>query len=191
MSYIKEAYMRETYNDFIKTQHPIGTVQPTNQNIVKWMTEKNWLAQAKINGRKAQIHLYKGDVTFYTRHGTLHTANVSKELIAAIKQWFTTQERTVIEAEFIPQEQKIYVFDLIMLNGIYLRDKTYPERHTLLATGLPNIMAHIQILPMLTSVTTAQKLMASDDKNIEGLVFKSKVGVGFSDNFIIRCRKVS
>jgi ATP-dependent DNA ligase len=188
--YIRETYMKQKISSYIKTQHPIGTILPTNQNVILWMTEKKWIAQAKINGRKAQIHISNNNVIFYTRQGNLHSAHISQELKDSIIKWFSSEKETVIEAEFIPQQQKIFVFDLVVDNGELLRNITYPERHELLTKNKPDILGkNIQILPILSSVISAQKLLLENNPIIEGLVFKSQIGIGFSDNFIIRCRK--
>jgi hypothetical protein len=43
-------------------------------------------------------------------------------------------------------------------------------------------------LPLITSLERCLEVLAGDDEDVEGLVFKSK-SPGFADTTIVRCRK--
>jgi ATP-dependent DNA ligase len=169
---------------FITTQHPCASTIPDMEHV-EYFFSRGWIAQPKINGRKIQLHIESdGTVTSYTRHGTLHTMTIPPEVLEGLRRWYLPEDgkKNVLEGEFVPKQKKVYLFDVIVFNSKQLVSETYLERYKLLKKDF--IYPFLVVLPVLNT-----KTLSSKDEIIEGIVFKLKIGKGFSDKFIIRCRK--
>lgn len=172
---------------FIRPQHPKATLRPTLDSI-KRVFALGWVAQAKMNGRRAQIHILPGEACqAFTRQGRPHTLPLSDEVDALLHQWFCHGSITVLDAEWFPFENKLFIFDAITLDGKRLGNLTFVERHALIFKDF--IHPRIKVLPILKTAKEAWALMEGDDNKVEGIVLRSTQSKGWDDSAIVRCRK--
>ena len=176
---------------FIKSMHPKTEISPSRVAIEK-ILNAGWVGQMKIHGHRAQIHLpsdLKKEPIAYNRQGRPHKKLLPDEIIAELQRLFKVKNGwTVIDAEWIKPENKLYIFDILKQDGKILRALTYTERWKLLPRLY--ISRHLQTLPLLTSVEKCMEVLAREEESIEGLVFKAAGSKGFEDTSIVRCRKV-
>ena len=165
---------------FIRTYHPKKSLRPDKSTIEK-MLGMGWVAQAKMNGFRVQIHVTEERVVNYTRQGSLHTRPLPKALIDALKATF--EPGTAIIGEWVQHEGKIYLFDCIKKDGETLSRLSYKDRFAL----LPDVSGPLTLLPFISDVETAYQTLM--DETTEGIVFKDIDRKGFEDNSIIRCRR--
>lgn len=173
---------------FIKAMHPKTEISPSRPAIEK-ILKMGWVGQMKIHGHRAQIHLsLSGEPLAYNRQGKLHAKLLTKEIVKELRRIFDlTTEWTVIDAEWLKPENKLYIFDILKKDGKPLRALTYEERYKLLPRDY--ISPHVQTLPLITNLDKCMDVLARPEEYIEGLVFKSMTTKGFSDTSIVRCRK--
>lgn len=94
----------------------------------------NWVAEVKKNGWRAlPVRDEAGRFTLYTRHNTL--INEPAELREALIEMMP--ERTVLDGEFVNNRTKgvkgkLYLFDIIMLEGRLLVNLPFRERRRIL-----------------------------------------------------------
>jgi len=180
--------IRMTASAFIKTQHPGASASPTEDNV-RYYASLGWHIQEKKNGRNTQIHISEDSIEFFTRHGLKHSMKISEKIRETLWRFFKPLKGvTVLEGEYVPAENRIYLFDIIKKDDQLFHNLTYGERHEILKKDCPDIMdSSLRILPLL-SIQKAIEILLGKNK-AEGLVFKSHVGKGFADYYIIRCRK--
>jgi len=173
---------------YIKSMHPKTELKPTRAAIEK-ILNAGWIGQMKIHGHRAQIHLSPKDQPMaYNRQGRLHKMLLPKEIVKELMRIIDPKEDwTVIDAEWLKPENKLFIFDILKKDGKSLARTTYGERFALLPRDY--LSPYIQTLPMLRTVEKCMEVFEKDDEHIEGLVFKSMATKGFSDTGIIRCRK--
>lgn len=175
---------------FIKAMHPKTEISPTLSAVEK-MLKAGWVGQMKIHGHRAQIHLSadpKEDPIAYNRQGRPHKMLLPPETVKELRRVFELEsDWTVIDAEWLKPKNKLYVFDILKLNGKILRGLPYLERWKLLPRLY--ISRHVQTLPVITTAEKCMEVLSKEDSDIEGLVFKSGHSKGFGDTSIVRCRK--
>jgi ATP-dependent DNA ligase len=192
MDYLKRKLMQQPHA-FIKNHHPCANLKPTLANFINYLS-KDWIAQAKINGRRLQVHINADenvDLIFYTRHGTLHTTKIDNDIIEFFKKHYKpTKGWNVIEGELILKPQMVYLFDFIMHEDITLNNMFYLERYKLLNEfrHADNFCLKVGTLEIITDANFCWSVMNNGNKYVEGLVFKSP-SAGFADTTIIRCKK--
>jgi len=175
---------------FIRAMHPKAQVRPYPESIQK-ILEKGWIAQTKIHGHRAQLHVPADEslsVRAYNRQGNLHKLALAPKIEAEIRRVFAPKLGwNVLDAEWLKPEKKIFVFDFLKKEGKLLRHLTYPERWKLLPRAY--LSPHLQTLPLIQDLKGCLAILQKDEPHIEGLVFKSSTTPGFSDTSIVRCRK--
>lgn len=176
---------------YIKAMHPKTEISPTRAAVEK-ILKAGWVGQTKIHGHRAQIHLphlgSNDEPVVYTRQGKPHKMLLSKEIVSELQRIFKPESGwTIIDAEWIKPDSKLYIFDVLKLNNQNLRSLTYPERWKLLPKLF--LSPHVQTLPLFSTVDDCMEILANPAEHIEGLVFKSTQSKGFEDTSIIRCRK--
>lgn len=161
---------------------------------MKRVLDLGWVGQLKIHGHRAQIHLSpvpEQAPLVYNRQGNLHAKQLPPALAAELRRIFGPRPDsdgwTVLDAEWLKGEDKIYVFDILRREGRLLESLTYAERWEL----LPRVYASdsVQTLPLLRSVDRCLEVMERPEPWIEGLVFRALTTPGFSDTSIVRCRR--
>ena len=176
---------------YIKAMHPKSEIKPTLASVEK-ILKAGWAGQTKIHGHRAQIHLCADrdeNAIAYNRQGQPHKKLLPSEIIDELYRVLDLKTNwTVIDTEWLKPENKLFVFDVIKLNGENLRRLTYLERWNLLPRAY--ISPYIQTLPLLTTAKKCMDVLDSSDTHIEGLVFKALHSKGFEDTSIIRCRKL-
>jgi ATP-dependent DNA ligase len=170
--------------------HPKTEISPTEASVAK-ILKAGWVGQTKIHGHRAQIHLSADEADepiAYNRMGKPHKKLLPDEIVAELRRILKPREGwTVVDAEWLKPEGKLFLFDVLKRDGESLRSLTYSERFALLPRLY--ISRHVQTLPLLTSVEKCMAVLASRDEHVEGLVFKAPGSKGFEDTSIVRCRK--
>ena len=184
---------RETVaaSQFIKSMHPKAEIQGNAEAITRVLSA-GWVGQLKIHGHRAQIHISADadeKLIAYTRQGSPHKKLLPKEVAIELRRVFApTTGWNVIDAEWLKDENKLFVFDFIKKDGQLLNRLNYAERFKLIPRNF--ISPYIQVLPLLTTLDKCLEALSSKKPEVEGLVFKSINSAGFSDTSIVRCRKV-
>ena len=155
---------------FIRAMHPKTEIRPEPVAVRK-ILNLGWIGQVKVHGHRAQIHIPadpKKQIVVYNRHGQPHRKKLPDALDKELRRIFGPHDDwTVLDAEWLKDKDKIYVFDLLKLNGQSLRTYTYKERWEL----LPRVYRsdNIETLPVLRSVDECMETLASTDDRVEGL----------------------
>lgn len=181
-----EALMKQQQTShYCKGPHPKKTLKPESGAIEPYL-DKGWVWQKKINGRRLQIVILPtGELEFWTRSGTPHTWKVPEEIVKAFQQlYMPTKGWNTIEGEWV--KGKVYLFDILVLEGKLLSNLCYTERHKIL--NKPFIFPFLSVLPYSTSLKEAIKTLKCTDPMIEGVVLKSPYP-GLGDHNIVRCRR--
>lgn len=175
---------------FIKAMHPKTEISPTLPAVSK-ILKAGWVGQMKIHGHRAQIHISsdpKENVIAYNRQGQQHKMLVPDKMAKELRRIFAPEEGwTVIDAEWLKPEGKLFVFDILKKDDKLLRRLSYGERYALLPRSY--ISPHVKTLPLLQTPEKCMDVLATSEEHIEGLVFKSLTTKGFADTAIVRCRK--
>lgn len=178
---------------FIRAMHPKSEVQPTREAIKKVLAS-GWWGQLKIHGHRAQLHIPStengtaSDIVAYNRQGRPHQKLLPADLAQEVWRIFRPKTGwTVIDAEWLKDVDRLYVFDMLKREDIVLDDWTYAERFEL----LPRVYSSpkIQTLPPYKTLDACMKALESPDEHVEGLVFKATTTRGFLDSSIVRCRR--
>jgi ATP-dependent DNA ligase len=173
---------------FIPPQHPKAGISCNRESIEK-IIKLGWIAQKKIDGARAQIHIsHMGDIVAFTRKGTRHTVTMQPEIILFLLEHYRPEKDwNVIDCEWLRYKGKLFIFDVLKWNGESLSGLTYLERYNMLFEK-PVITKHCQILSM---IKTFKKCMSTLEKEpeLEGLVFKAITTRGWPNTAIIRCRQ--
>lgn len=175
---------------YIKSMHPKTEIRPTPEAVAKILAI-GWAGQLKIHGHRAQIHLPadpEKEVVVYNRQGRPHKKLLPEMIEVELRRILKPEsDWTVIDAEWLKPENKLFLFDILKLNGENLRRLTYEDRYKLLPRAY--LSPFVQTLPLLTTQEKCLAALASPEEHIEGLVFKALKSKGFDDTSIVRCRK--
>lgn len=177
-------------SSYIKAMHPKAEISPEPTAIRK-VLKLGWVGQIKIHGHRAQFHISHDTavpIKVFNRQGMPHQRKVSAEISAELRRVFQpSQGFTVLDAEWRKEENKIYVFDILKLNGQALRSFTYRERWELLPRVYKSSI--IETLDLIRSYEKCIAVLNGAEDYIEGLVFKALDSPGFDDTSIVRCRR--
>ncbi|MBX9767261.1 MAG: hypothetical protein K2X47_08325 [Bdellovibrionales bacterium] len=175
---------------FIKAMHPKTEISPSLASVEK-ILKLGWVGQMKIHGHRAQIHLSADpseEAIAYNRQGRPHKMLLPDTIVEELRRVLNLKIGwTVLDAEWLKPESKLFIFDVLKLDGKLLRTMSYPERYKLLPRLY--ISKYLQTLPLLTTPAKCMEVLARSEEHIEGLVFKSSTTKGFEDTSIVRCRK--
>lgn len=151
-----------------------------NEKNMRWLLDRGWLGQKKINGKRITIHVTAKGVFYLTRNGTKHTESVP----SILDKEFQRLSFCVLEGEWL--NGSIFLFDVLSENGKTLSDMGYRERHKLLCRKF-KYFGNPYVLPYSTSLVLLTKWMS---EHIEGLVWRSPLP-GLDCSKIIRMLKNS
>lgn len=175
---------------FIKAMHPKTEISPTLTAVEK-ILKAGWIGQMKVHGHRAQIHISADpadDVVVYNRQGKPHAKLLPPEIIQELRRILDLKIGwTVIDAEWLKPEDKLFIFDILKQDDQVLRRMTYSERWELLPKSY--ISPYVKTLPLLNTSQKCMEILGSTEDYVEGLVFKSPTTKGFEDTAIVRCRK--
>lgn len=175
---------------FIKAMHPRTSIRP-DPTAIRRILDAGWVGQMKVHGHRAQIHVSANEDVpplAYNRQGRLHVKHVPPAMARELFRLFKPPSGwTAVDAEWLKDENQLFVFDVLKRSEQVLATMTYLERYEL----LPQVYVSpiIKTLPLLRTVEKCMNVLASTEAWIEGLVFKSTTSSGFNDTAIIRCRK--
>jgi ATP-dependent DNA ligase len=170
--------------------HPKSEVSPTPASIEK-LLRAGWAGQMKVHGHRAQVHLSADpdvEPIVYNRQGRPHKKLLPDEIAGELRRIFDLRDGwTVIDSEWLKPEGKLFLFDVLKLDGKPLRSATYADRYAFLPRSY--ISPSVKTLPLLMTAEKCMDVLNSREEYVEGLVFKSLVSKGFEDTSIVRCRK--
>lgn len=170
--------------------HPKAEISPSRAAVEK-ILGLGWVGQAKIHGHRAQVHVSadeKESPIVYNRLAREHKKLLPAPIVDELRRIIPLSEGwTAIDAEWIKAEDRLFLFDILKLDGELLRRRSYAERYALLPRSY--LSPHIRTLPILTTVEKCMEVLQSRDEAVEGLVFKAPSSKGFGDSSIVRCRK--
>lgn len=175
---------------FIRSMHPKAEISPVRASVDKILA-LGWVGQVKIHGHRAQVHVSADpdqDPIVYNRQGREHKKLLPPKIAAELRRVLPLEKGwTAIDAEWLKGDDKLFLFDVLKLNGEPLRRLSYAERHAFLPKAY--LSPHLRTLPLLTTAEKCMECLRSSDPNVEGLVFKAPASKGFDDSSIVRCRK--
>lgn len=181
---------REVESSFIRPMHPKTEIRPKREAIEK-ILNLGWVGQLKVHGHRAQIHLSSDphrDPIVYNRQGKPHQKSLTPAMVAELRRIFMPQSGwTVLDAEWLKSQEKIFVFDLLRSEGKTLNQMTYQDRYPLIPRAY--ISPHFLTLPLLETLEKCIDALQSSESWIEGIVLKSISTPGFEDTSVIRCLK--
>ena len=188
---------------FIPCQHPVSSVV-AKKSICARMERNGWLGQRKIgigtNSFRSQIHLdSSGVIAHYTGGGFLFdrsdciSSNIN--LCKAFEPLCPDPHNgiNVFDAEWIPQLDKVFIFDLLKYQDDNFDKLTYIQRYEYLNIFMGNFIdhPHIQFLSVYKTAYFCWKELNLIKKNkdpfCEGLVFRSSQSIGWNDSAIVCC----
>lgn len=159
--------------------------------MIQRVLASGWVGQLKIHGHRAQIHIPSDrdqEPLVYNRQGALHKKLLPQTVVEELRRLFEPETGwNVIDAEWIKDIDKLYVFDFLKKDGELLNKLTFSERYVFLPQDF--ISPHLQTLPLLKSVERCLEALERKEDFIEGLVFKALNTKGFADTSIVRCRR--
>ncbi|MGE4232889.1 MAG: hypothetical protein AB7F43_06110 [Bacteriovoracia bacterium] len=177
-------------SNFIRPMHPKTEIRPEESAIVRILSA-GWIGQTKIHGHRAQIHISSSESEepiAFNRQGQPHKKLLPADVVRELRRIFLPEsDWSAIDAEWLKDKNKLFVFDYIKKDGVVLNRMTYEQRYQLLPKNF--ISPYVQILPILKTLEDCLSVLNSDKPEIEGLVFKSIDTPGFADTSIVRCRK--
>jgi hypothetical protein len=177
-------------SSFIHAMHPKTEIRATREAIAKVLA-RGWVAQAKIHGHRAQIHLSadpEEPPIAYNRQGRRHAMPLPPAMVRELRRLFQPARGwSALDAEWLKPRKKLFVFDILKQEDKVLSSLTFPERHQLLPRLF--ISPSITVLPILDDVEKCLKLLETEEPEIEGIVLKAGGTRGFHDSSIIRCRR--
>ncbi len=131
--------------------------------LEKLLSDDKWCAQEKMDGKRLLISKSE-ETTAINRKGL--SVGAPKSMIEAVEAINAT---FIIDGEAIGDT--LYVFDLLALNGIDIKNKTYLERYDLLK-GL-DFSDAVKIVPIAHTTTEKKNLFEKLNKaGAEGIVLK-------------------
>lgn len=138
---------------------PVGT--PLYHRV---MGDPQWLAQEKVDGVRCCVEMNGSQVHFTSRHGKSLAGKVAQEAKELLHHGYY-----ILDAELL--DGRLYLFDMLALDGESLLDKPLGYRWMQLARGVvPAMEPWVQL-----AETSTQKLSFYDEmieKGAEGIVCK-------------------
>jgi hypothetical protein len=174
---------------FLRPMHPKSEISPTAESIRK-VLDAGWVGQLKIHGHRAQLHIAADPnepILAYNRQGQPHQKALSPLMQSELRRLFTPSHGwNVIDAEWIKDDEKLFVFDFLKRNDESLHRLRFLERWEFLPRAY--ISPVVQTLGVFHTLDQCLEVLGRADEKLEGLVFKSS-SPGFEDTSIVRCRR--
>ena len=187
---VKTRRLSMSYPAFIRAPHPKTEIRP-HRHTIRRVLKSDWVAQKKIHGHRAQIHVPATDdlrLIVYNRHGVPHKKPMQGVLAKEVRRIFKPKSGwTILDAEWHKPLDRLYVFDMLKFCDESLRDCSFLERWEM----LPRLYRsdRIETLGLIRSLSDCIDVLEDEDPLIEGLVFRAGNTAGFHDTTIVRCRK--
>lgn len=144
------------------------------QSFLSKVDPNQWVVQPKYDGHRAHpICDTKGNVVVFSRYGKPLTRAGNKwgwlSMLPIPRPWMLDCELT--------SKGEMYVWDIAILGGEYVYQKSYGERFSWLSLNLGTTYRHISsrlsLLESLPAKEYRSLLLRKADKTIEGVVFKN------------------
>jgi bifunctional non-homologous end joining protein LigD len=157
-------------SDQVKTGIHCQLLNPIDEEELDLvLSSDEWWAQEKMDGRRMLIHKKAEEIIAINRKGL--SIGAPEVIIADVKQDTKT---FLIDGEAIGEN--FYVFDLLEIEGVNLRDESYSQRLMHLQTL--SFGNSIKIVSTSQSKEDKQKLLKDlDQANAEGIVFKQSLAI--------------
>jgi len=172
---------------FIRLQHPQANVPPDKESVAE-LLRMGWWGQKKVNGFRCQTHITaKGEMSFFTRQGRLHSRQISDEIKETLEQLIPETGINVFDAEWQIQLNKLFVFDMYTQESQLLRKMNYAERHQILRDEYAFLSPCVEFLPVYKTVKDCMRVLSKAEPYLEGLVFRFPKDFGWQNSSIMRC----
>lgn len=144
-------------------------LNPISEDDAKvYCEDSDWIAQEKMDGVRFMLHKTEGRVTSYNRRGVY--ANIPVEIYNLVKN---LDNDFFIDGELVGD--KMYVFDILELDGEDYRDTSFSVRLKQLKSFLKSLPKQDVIVFTKTEDKNKMKFMNDlQTNNKEGVVFKNK-----------------
>ncbi len=139
------------------------------EDAERFLEDRDWCAQEKLNGKRIMIRARKGQVVAANRRG-LECA-IPLEVAAALERFNVVVDGEMIGSTYVP-------FDLLEADGKDYRKEGYGLRYHVLL----NVLGDTKVKPIHAVARPERKrelLKALQERNAEGIVFKKLEGVGY------------
>jgi ATP-dependent DNA ligase len=174
---------------YVRAPHPKTEIRPAAASIQK-VLDAGWVGQLKIHGHRVQLHVPADEdekILAYNRMGQLHKKELPEPMISEIRRLLSPHEGwNIVEGEWIKPKDKIFLFDFLKKDGQLMNRLPFVDRWKLLPREY--LSPFIKTLPLVTGLERCLQILAQNDEDVEGLVFKS-ASPGFGDTTIVRCRR--
>ena len=139
------------------------------EDAERFLEDRDWCAQEKLNGKRIMIRARKGQVVAANRRG-LECA-IPREIANALGRFNLVLDGEMVGSTYVP-------FDLLEAEGKDYRKEGYGLRYHVLS----NILGESKVKPIHAVAKPASKrelLAMLQKRNAEGIVFKKLEGVGY------------
>lgn len=120
--------------------------------------KKEWVAQAKLNGQNTLAYCTKEKIVLWNRHANKSRVRLTPEQEVFFKDLQKKHGDLVINFEILDRKKNyrgyIYIYDILVLEGKWLLDSTYEQRHSKLLDILGNLKKSPFPFCSQTSVTS-------------------------------------
>lgn len=136
----------------------------------RYINNNEYICQRKYDGVRLMVQKI-GNLFFYrNKKGEV----IEKQLTDVEYQLVDISSDFIVDGEYVSEEKRYYVFDVIRINNYYLHDTCYGERYSLLCSLLSDTSA-IEVVKNIDK----NKLDLYNSKKYEGVVFKNLKSVGW------------
>ena len=139
------------------------------EDVERFLENREWCAQEKLNGKRIMIRAKKGQVVAANRRG-LECA-IPREIANVLGRFNVVVDGEMLGSTYVP-------FDLLEADGKDYRTEGYGLRYQV----LHNLLSETKVKPIPCVATPASKrqlLETLQKRNAEGIVFKRLEGVGY------------
>lgn len=114
------------------------------------------VVEPKYDGRRVFLFKSGDSIVLATKHNGIYTEKQYPELFKAISAIdLSSSDKLILDCEFMPQDQKLVIFDVLNVNGQDMTAKTLRERKDILAS-LKIENARVSTIPAIETNNTVQ-----------------------------------
>lgn len=159
------------------------------QSLFKLISNhEDWVAEFKYNGSRLQLHcLPDGSFQFWDRHGGQLAYTPDDGMLELLNQWrkklpdgYAIFDGELRHNKTIGVRHRIKLYDVFVIGGEFLADKTFKERRKILEnTGLTDMELTLSLTKQYTTdfPTIFNDIVnVFNDDELEGLVLKDLNG---------------
>lgn len=160
------------------------TLVSIEQDIFDMMSDdQKWIAEAKYNGARLQLHIMDGRPEFWDRHGNLLKYQPTDEILDEIKNLFPQKGYYLFDGELrhnkvIGVKNMMMIYDALICDGELMIEVPFSVRRKYLERFLTVGAEPIGIpVQYETDFKTVFNTLIAENDEFEGLVMKNKKGM--------------